>query len=329
VPPLRKTNVVRSRRMSDDHVIPLFAEKPAHSSVPLACQPAVARSGGQERAAGWRLRLALDGREHDGIALPRCGRSNLSKGASPMDLVTLVTACALAVDPKLMHALVWHQSGGEPWAVSVQGERSPRVYAGMDDAIREARASPIGSVVRVGLAGLSVPPSRVTASVLLPCRNVAMAAAQIAKHASRCKTHPRLKTDPTFCAVAVYRGSWEQPDVNFATDVATSVAKGDAPNFDMPRGTSTEIFDTASDPPSDADTPVVAAAPAANERVRSWSSALFPARSNRLASESESSTPVRSPTVESPLPRMPAAPPTESNAQDRDLFVRRSGVGIP
>ena len=110
-----------------------------------------------------------------------------------MDLVTLVTACALAVDPKLMHALVWHQSGGEPWAVSVQGERSPRVYAGMDDAIREARASPIGSVVRVGLAGLSVPPSRVTASVLLPCRNVAMAAAQIAKHASRCKTHPRLK----------------------------------------------------------------------------------------------------------------------------------------
>ena len=42
-----------------------------------------------------------------------------------MDLVTLVTACALAVDPKLMHALVWHQSGGEPWAISVQGEPQP------------------------------------------------------------------------------------------------------------------------------------------------------------------------------------------------------------
>jgi hypothetical protein len=36
-----------------------------------------------------------------------------------MDLVTLVTACALGVEPKLMHALVWHQSGGEPWAASV------------------------------------------------------------------------------------------------------------------------------------------------------------------------------------------------------------------
>ena len=45
-----------------------------------------------------------------------------------MDLVTLVTACALTVDPKLMHALVWHQSGGEPWAISVQGEPNPRVY---------------------------------------------------------------------------------------------------------------------------------------------------------------------------------------------------------
>ena len=34
-----------------------------------------------------------------------------------MDLLTLVTACALTVDPKLMHALVWHHSGGEPWAI--------------------------------------------------------------------------------------------------------------------------------------------------------------------------------------------------------------------
>jgi len=25
-----------------------------------------------------------------------------------MDLVTLVTACALSVEPKLMHALIWH-----------------------------------------------------------------------------------------------------------------------------------------------------------------------------------------------------------------------------
>ena len=50
-----------------------------------------------------------------------------------MDLVTLVTACALSVEPKLMHALIWHQSGGEPWAVAVQNEPMSRVlleYAG-------------------------------------------------------------------------------------------------------------------------------------------------------------------------------------------------------
>ena len=47
-----------------------------------------------------------------------------------------------------------------------------------------------------------------------------------ASSTTRCKTHPRLKTDPTFCAVAVYRGSWEQPDVKFATDVAAIRREG-------------------------------------------------------------------------------------------------------
>ena len=53
-----------------------------------------------------------------------------------MDLVALVAACALAVDPKLMHALIWHQSGGEPWSFSVPGERQPQVYR----SAREARS---------------------------------------------------------------------------------------------------------------------------------------------------------------------------------------------
>lgn len=227
-----------------------------------------------------------------------------------MDLVTLVTACALAVDPKLMHALVWHQSGGEPWAISVQGEPNPRIYSSMDLAIREARAES-RAVLRVGLAGLSMAPSRVAAPVLLPCRNVAMAAAQIAKHASRCKTHPRLKADPSFCAVAVYRGTWEQPDVKFATEIVASVAKGDAPNFDMPRGTSTEIFDTAGDAQPDAETPIVDMTTAFAERARGWSSALFPPSSTALPSAAEP-----------PSSRAPPTLPSDNNAQDRDLFVR-------
>src|SRR5215813_1348418 len=148
-----------------------------------------------------------------------------------MDLVTLVTACALSVEPKLMHALIWHQSGGEPWAVAVQNEPMPRIYSSMQEAISEARTgSTANGIVRVGLAGLAVPASKANSAVFLPCRNVAIAAQAIAKLADRCKAHPRLKTDPSFCAVAVYRGSWQQPDVKFAQAVAATVAKGDAPN---------------------------------------------------------------------------------------------------
>lgn len=59
MPPLRKTNVMRSRGMSNDHVIPLFAEKPAHSSVPLVHQSAVVRSGGQGRPQAGACALPL------------------------------------------------------------------------------------------------------------------------------------------------------------------------------------------------------------------------------------------------------------------------------
>src|SRR5262245_14106849 len=99
----------------------------------------------------------------------RCRRSE-----PLMDLVTLVTACALSIEPKLMHALIWHQSGGEPWAVAVQNERMPRVYSSMQEAISEAHSISIpNDPVRVGLAGLPVSPIRANAAMFLPCRNVA------------------------------------------------------------------------------------------------------------------------------------------------------------
>lgn len=241
-----------------------------------------------------------------------------------MDLITLVTACALTVDPKLMHALVWHQSGGEPWAVSVQGEPNPRVYRSMSDAIQEARDQSGRGNVRVGLAGISVTPSKVSASVLLPCHNVAMAADQIAGHAGRCKTHPRLKTDPMLCAVAVYRGSWAQPDVKFATDVVATAAKGDAPDFDMSRGTSTAIFDTAEDQQSDSDTPIVDVTVDFAERTRSWSSALFPRKTRPPESERERDMSPPAATTEQPTANPFATSPSQPSAQNRDLFVRRS-----
>ena len=168
-----------------------------------------------------------------------------------MDLITLVTACSLAADPKLMHALVWRHSGAEPWSILVKGEASPRVYANVWQAIDEIRARPLAdNTVRVGLAGLPVDLSQIRAALFAPCRNVATAAAEITKLVDRCKTHPHLKTDPMFCAVAVYRGSWERPDTEFAQAVQASVAKGDAPNFDMPDDTEPTSSNIASEVPA-------------------------------------------------------------------------------
>lgn len=240
-----------------------------------------------------------------------------------MDLVTLVTACALTVDPKLMHALIWHQSGGEPWAVSVQGEPHPRVYPNMNDAIKETRATSIRGTVRVGLAGVPAPPAKVSASVLLPCRNVAMAAVQISRNLGRCKSHPRLNDDSTHCAIAVYRGSWQQPDIKFATTVMATAAKGDAPNFDLPPGTSSEIFDIADEPPTDNGPPVVDVTEAFSEQARGWSGTLFPKKSNAQTSPPNGDKRAPDSKTDAPSPPSASPSPPDKAAQDRGLFVRR------
>jgi hypothetical protein len=242
-----------------------------------------------------------------------------------MDLVTLVTACALSVEPKLMHALISHQSGGEPWAVAVQNEGMPRVYSSMQEAISEAHAISIpNDTVRVGLAGLPVSPLKATAAMFLPCRNVAIAAQRIARLADRCKTHPRLKADPTFCGVAVYRGSWQRPDIKFAETVAATVAKADAPNFDMPRDANIELLDIGSEtlPPSN-DFPL-ASGPVLEERERGWSSALFP--SNARQSRNEPSNPSNHhPAAEqSPSSHVSSAQQSSAKAPIERLFVPTS-----
>src|ERR1700681_3468202 len=99
-----------------------------------------------------------------------------------MDLVTLVATCALTVDPKLMHALIWHQSGGEPWSFTVPGERQPQVYQTARDAIGAVRAIDRDVIaIRLGLTGLSATPRSATAAMFAPCPNIALAARQLAQ----------------------------------------------------------------------------------------------------------------------------------------------------
>lgn len=247
-----------------------------------------------------------------------------------MDLVTLVTACALGVEPKLMHALVWQQSGGEPWAVSVPNEPMPRVYSSMQQAISETRTASVATgVVRVGLAGLPVAPSKASPAMFLPCQNVAIAAQRIGKLADCCKAHPRLKGDPTLCAVAVYHGSWERPDVRFAEAVMATAAKGDAPNFDMPKDTSIELLDIGSDttlPPSDLQP---STASASDERERGWSSALFPLKPKSPEDETKNTPNDQSIAQEAPSAGVTNAHPFAAKAPADSLFVLRSSDWRP
>jgi hypothetical protein len=100
-----------------------------------------------------------------------------------MDLVTLIAACALSVEPKLMHALIWEQSGGEPWSFSLPGDSQPQVYSTLQDAVRAARTShPDVARIRVGLTGLTTEPRSTTATMFAPCPNIALT--------SRADDHP-------------------------------------------------------------------------------------------------------------------------------------------
>jgi hypothetical protein len=241
-----------------------------------------------------------------------------------MDLVAVVAACALAVDPKLMHGLIWHQSGGEPWSFSVSGERQPHVYRSVREAVREAQtALPFGVPIRVGLTGLAADPTTATVAMFTPCLNISIAARQIAQLVDRCKTVPPFRTDPIQCAIAAYRGSWDRPDNKFADAVQTSVAKGDAPDFDMPDDSYVGSGELALQAARAGQAAPTASPLTPDDQQQGWSSALFPARSQqfgRLSTNKNSNGPDADRLQESS--KFSAHPMTPESGDD-SLFVRR------
>jgi len=160
--------------------------------------------------------------------------------------------------------------------------------------------------------------------MFLPCRNVAIATQRIARLADRCKAHPRLKADPTFCGVAVYRGSWQRPDIKFAEAVAATIAKGDAPNFDMPRDANIELLDIGSETLPPSNNLPFASGLALEEREHGWSSALFP--SNPRQSRNEPSNPSNDhPAAEQwPSSHVSSAHQSSAKAPIERLFVPTS-----
>ena len=246
-----------------------------------------------------------------------------------MDLVTLIAACALSVEPKVMHALIWEQSGGEPWSFSVPGESLPRVLPTIQDAIREARAArPDGDRIRVGLTGLSTTARSATAAMFAPCPNITLAARQISKFAERCKA--TSKAEPIYCAIAAYRGSWDRPDAGFADAVRATVEKGNAPNFDMPKDAYFDPNDLASetltrDPHAAPTAPELTS----DDRARGWSSALFPAKPAKPDNTSADMQNHDRAADKSRSPGRPSATITTDKTPADSLFVPRSSERRP
>jgi hypothetical protein len=78
-----------------------------------------------------------------------------------------------------------------------------------------------------------------------PCPNVTLAARQLTQFAERCNT--ASKPEPSWCAIAAYRGSWDRPDIGFADAVRATLEGGNAPNFDLPKDAYFDASDIASD----------------------------------------------------------------------------------
>jgi Transglycosylase SLT domain len=151
-----------------------------------------------------------------------------------LDLMSLITVCAIGIDPSIMHALVWHESAGDPWSFSVRGDVDRRTYRTLEDAVAAAKTMPPG-IIRVGLAGLPVESLTLSTEIFMPCANLAAATRELGRDIQRCGSGPSvLKPDVIWCAIAAYRGSWEHPDEQFASAVRVSASANRTPNFAIP-----------------------------------------------------------------------------------------------
>jgi hypothetical protein len=125
--------------------------------------------------------------------------------------------------------------------------------------------------------------------MLMPCPNISIAARQIMQLSERCKVVPRFTANSMACAIAAYHGSWDHPDNKFADAVLTSMANGDAPNFDMPDDIGDRSDDAVTEPSVGGQRVSTARSTALDDQQQGWSSALFPARSKQLDDTTSSS----------------------------------------
>jgi hypothetical protein len=105
--------------------------------------------------------------------------------------------------------------------------------------------------------------------------------------------------------------------------VQTSVAKGDAPNFDMPDDSYVASGDVAPESALAGQRSVTTPSIAPDDRQQGWSSALFPARSQRFGRVSTSTNLNDPDASRSQESSEFTAHPMTPGLRDDGLFVRR------
>src|SRR5262245_18242820 len=154
------------------------------------------------------------------------------------------------------------------------------------------------------------------------CPNVRFAARQLTQLAERCNTTSKL--DPSYCAIAAGRRSWDRPNIGFA-DAVRRIKKDNSPKFELPKDAYFDASDIASDMPShQEDAALSTRAWKPDDRTGSCSSALLPTRSMKpngtSADEQNGDLTAVGPRLHGPAATVPAA----IRAPNRQLFVSRS-----
>ncbi len=171
--------------------------------------------------------------------------------------------------------------------------------------------------------GPSINPQSVTAVVIAPCPNVALAPRQLTQLVERCNT--TSKPEPIHCAIAAYRGSWDRPDIGFADAVRATVEEGNAPNVDLPKDAYFDAGDIASDMPTRKPHAALSTpASKPDDRTHGWSSALFPTKLTNPNGPSAGEQNGDRAAEEARLTGPAAAAPEASKAPIDSLFVPRS-----
>ncbi|MCU0839875.1 MAG: hypothetical protein MUE49_14325 [Rhodospirillales bacterium] len=148
-----------------------------------------------------------------------------------MDLLSLVTACAVGFSPQVLQGVILVESEAQPWSFRIEGDAENYAFADLDGALRMARKlQQLGHRLRIGYAGLQgdmpgvVTPA--TEAMFMPCVNIHLASQALATLERSCRDDALGKRDPLACALALYRASAGKPDTTFAGDVILQASLG-------------------------------------------------------------------------------------------------------